>query len=56
MGRIVGTCQVCGRISYDIRRCPLCGATVCSRCFQNDAHSCIKCLRKGLWVGDKSVE
>ncbi len=56
MGRIAGTCAICGRTSYDVFRCSLCGATVCERDFSRDINVCNRCLRKGLWVSDKGPE
>ncbi|MEM2890342.1 MAG: hypothetical protein QW786_01235 [Candidatus Hadarchaeum sp.] len=56
MGRIASTCAICGRTSYDVHRCGICGATVCSRDFVNDIGVCTRCLRKGLWISDKGPE
>ncbi|MBC7219251.1 MAG: hypothetical protein H5T49_03865 [Hadesarchaea archaeon] len=56
MGRIASTCAICGRTSYDVHRCGICGATVCSRDFVSDIGVCTRCLRKGLWIGDRGPE
>lgn len=56
MGKIAGTCDICGRTSYDVYRCGICGSTVCSRDFSRDINVCNRCLRRGLWVGDKGPE
>ncbi|KUO42355.1 MAG: hypothetical protein APU95_02265 [Hadesarchaea archaeon YNP_N21] len=54
MGKLTGKCAVCGREGVELRRCNVCGAMVCPRCFITDIKACVQCMRKGLWVGDRS--
>lgn len=56
MGKVAGTCAICGRTTVDIRTCGVCKAAVCSRCFVQDIGVCARCLRRGLWVSDSGPE
>lgn len=52
MGKITGTCSVCGKTGVEVFKCRVCGEVACLRCFMNDINVCTRCLRRGLWVGE----
>ncbi|MCJ7720292.1 MAG: hypothetical protein MUO36_02370 [Candidatus Hadarchaeum sp.] len=53
MGKVATVCAICGRVTIDVYRCGICGETVCSSCFARDVNVCARCMRRGLWVGDR---
>ncbi|TDA32026.1 MAG: orotate phosphoribosyltransferase [Hadesarchaea archaeon] len=56
MGRLTGSCSLCGRSTSELHRCKICGAAVCPRCYSEEAGACKKCLSKGLWVEEEEEE
>ncbi|MEM2289014.1 MAG: hypothetical protein QXW77_04240 [Candidatus Hadarchaeales archaeon] len=50
MGKLVETCEACGKSASNLQRCKICGKMVCSTCFLSDINTCQGCVRKGLWI------
>jgi hypothetical protein len=48
---VSGICSSCGGVARPAHTCSLCGAIVCSKCFDSDLNMCRRCAaqtRKGF--------